>query len=211
MAAMDDGNEVPAQGRTPPGGRQARTRRGPRRATARYLENAALYYLQRFASSSANLRRVLMRKVDRSARFHGTDPGEGAALVDALIARFEKSGLLDDRTYAEARVRSLRRRGDSARLIRAKLAAKGLDGETIEAALAACAEEDAGDPELAAAAALARRRRLGPYRNARARKTMREKDLAALARAGFSYDVARRVVEAESAEDLAAAVTDAAP
>ena len=39
--------------------------------TAQYLENAALYYLQRFASSSANLRRVLMGKVERSARAHG--------------------------------------------------------------------------------------------------------------------------------------------
>ena len=58
-------------------------RRLPRQATAAYLENAALHYLERFASSSANLRRVLMRKVARSARAHGTDPAEGAGLVDA--------------------------------------------------------------------------------------------------------------------------------
>jgi hypothetical protein len=32
---------------------------------------------------------------------------------------------------------------------------------------------------------------------------MREKDLAALARAGFSYDVARRVIETPSPDDLA--------
>lgn len=210
MAAMDDGTDAPGREKGPPGGRPAKARRGPRRATARHLENAALYYLQRFASSSANLRRVLMRKVTRSARFHGTDPEAGAALVDVLIARFEKSGLLDDRTYAEGRVQTLRRRGDSARLIRAKLAAKGLDGETIESALAACVD-DAGDPELAAAAALARRRRLGPYRDRRARRAMFEKDLAALARAGFSYDVARRVMEAETVEALAAAVAEAAP
>ena len=31
---------------------------------------------------------------------------------------------------------------------------------------------------------------------------MREKDLASLTRAGFAYDIARRVVEAETAEDL---------
>ena len=31
---------------------------------------------------------------------------------------------------------------------------------------------------------------------------MREKDLASLARAGFAYDIARRVVEAETAGEL---------
>ena len=57
---------------------QPPARKPPRRVTAQYLENAALHYLQRFASSSASLRRVLMRKVDRSAQAHGTDPAEGA-------------------------------------------------------------------------------------------------------------------------------------
>lgn len=73
-----------------------RKRRGPRKATAKYLENAALYYLQRFSSSAANLRRVMIRKVEKSAHYHGTEPDEGAALVDAMIERYLSSGLLDD-------------------------------------------------------------------------------------------------------------------
>src|SRR5260370_17156146 len=75
-------------------------RRLPRQATASYLENAALHYLERFSSSTANLRRVLMRKVARSARTHGTDPAEGAGLVEAIIVRYLQSGLLDDAAYA---------------------------------------------------------------------------------------------------------------
>ncbi len=59
-----------------------------------------------------------------------------------------------------------------------------------------------GEPDPAAALACARRRRLGPYRPPTERKPKREKDLASLARAGFAYDIARRVVEAETAEDL---------
>ncbi|MHA1114431.1 MAG: regulatory protein RecX, partial [Alphaproteobacteria bacterium] len=50
--------------------------------------------------------------------------------------------------------------------------------------------------DLAAAIAYARRRRLGPWRVAAARAERRERDLAALARAGFNYDLARRVVDA---------------
>ena len=48
--------------------RKARARKPPRPLTAASLENAAVYYLSRFASSSGNLRRVLMRKVARAAR-----------------------------------------------------------------------------------------------------------------------------------------------
>jgi regulatory protein len=206
---MEDDFDTPAADGDPLHGRRKKLRRGPREATPRYLENAALHYLQRFATSAGNLRRILMAKVERSARAHGTDPDEGAARVDSLIIRFTKNGLLDDRAYAEGRVRTLHRRGDSARLITAKLRAKDLDPDVIEAALAALAE-DVAEPELEAAAALARRRRLGPYRTS-AHKGSRNKDLAALARAGFAYDVARRVIEAETVEDLEAAAAEPSP
>ena len=178
-------------------------RRGPRPATPKRLENAALFYLQRYATSTENLRRLLMRRVMRSAQAHGTDPAEGAAAVEDLLRRLCASGLLDDRAYAEARARSLHRRGASQRLIRARLGEKGVDAELADAALAAL-EEAAADPDLAAGLALARRRRLGPFRPAAQRRDRRDRDLAALARAGFSYDVARQVVDADSAEALEA-------
>ncbi len=171
-------------------------RKAPRKATPRYLENAALHYLERFATSAENLHRVLMRKVERSARHHGADRDEGARIVEDLIGRFLESGLLDDRLYSEGRVRTFRRRGNSTRTIRAKLLAKGVPFDVIEAAL------KGGDPESAAAARLARRKRLGPWRAACARKERREKDMAALARAGFSYDAALEIIDAETVEDL---------
>lgn len=185
------------EGETP--GKRARP--GPRKVTPKYLENAALFYLQRFATSAENLRRVLMRKVERSARFHGTDPAEGAQWVEALIARFVASKLLDDALYAESRAQSLRRRGASGRTIQLSLRQKGVEGEIIDTALAAADEADER-PERAAAARLARKRRLGPYRAAEGRREARERDLAALARAGFSYDVALAVIDAERPEDL---------
>ncbi len=185
---------------------QTRKSRRPRKATPKFIENAALAYLGRFATSGENLRRVLMRKVERSARAHGSDRAEGAAIVDALIGRFTHSGLLDDLTYAEGRALSMHRRGASARAIRLKLRQKGVADELVEDAVAGLARESP-EPELAAALRLAERRRLGPYRAA-ARPAMREKDLAALARAGFSHDTARRIIEAESTAVLAAEIID---
>jgi regulatory protein len=179
-----------------PTNRRTGQRKGPKPATQERLERAALAYLERFASSAESLRRVLMRRVDRSVRFHGTDRAEGAAWVEALVERYRRTGLVDDRLYAEAATRSLRRRGGSARMVRMKLAAKGVDPDTVDAALQAAAEGDA-DSELKAAHAYARRRRLGPFGPAAGRRERRLRDLAALARAGFSYDIARKVVDGE--------------
>jgi regulatory protein len=178
-------------------------RRLPRQATAAYLENAALHYLERFASSSANLRRVLMRKVARSARAHGSDPADGAGLVEAIIARYLQSGLLDDAAYAAQKAASLRRRGTSRYGIRGKLAVKGVGAELIDAALERLDDEQ-GSGDLFAACALARRRRLGPCRPKEEQAPHRRKDLAALARAGFSLDVARRVLAAADVDALEA-------
>ena len=139
-------------------------RRAPRKVTPDYLERAALYHLERYASSAANLKRVLMRKAWRSEKHHGTDTAEAEGWIDALVARFCASGLLDDGRYAEARAMSLHRRGDSGRAIRQKLAAKGLSGDDIDRALDQIAEEAIADPELVAAVRYVTRRRLGAFR-----------------------------------------------
>ena len=195
MTEPGEGNAVgPATAR-------ARRGRGPREATAKYLRNSARYYLDRYATSSAHLRRLLLDKVARSARAHGTDPQAGAAAVDALIAEFLGAGLLDDARYAEDQALALFRRGASARATRGALLAKGVASELIEPALERLGGE-AAEPELAAALAYARRRRLGPYRSPQARAAMREKDLAALGRRGFGYELARRVIETGDLREL---------
>ena len=174
-------------------------RRGPVAATPEALERAALAYLARYAASAEHLRRLLMARVARSARVHGTDPEAGAAAVEALVARLSRQGYLDDAAYAEALTHSLNRRGTSRYGIRARLRAKGVGAEEADAALAALAR-DAADPDLAAGLAFARRKRLGPYRPAAERAARRAKDLAAFSRAGFDLDLARRIVDARDLE-----------
>jgi len=189
---MDDtGSQKPA----------ARQRKGPRKATAKSLENAAAFYLQRFATSKENLRRVLMRRVERSVRLHGTEREEGAAFIEDIVAKFERLGYLDDTAYAEMQVRGLRGRGQSGRAINAQLRQKGLEADVIDAALAAFAEENE-EPERTAAVAAARKKRIGPFRTRGGRKENREKDMATLARAGFSYDIVRHIIDAETPEAL---------
>jgi regulatory protein len=162
----------------------------PSEIAADLIERWALQYLERFASSAENLRRVLLRR----ARRHGAGEGErrrdAAALIDALVARYCVAGLLDDAAYAAGRAESLHRRGHSRHAIRARLAQKGIAAAVAAEALAGLAEEGA-DPDLAAACAFARRRRLGPYRRGPAD---RARELSAFARAGFGRGVAEAVV-----------------
>lgn len=170
--------------------------RGPLKKSS--LENAALHYLERHASSVDGLRRVLARRVERAAREERCDREEAAGWVAEIVARFAGSGLVDDRLFAEGKVASRRRRGESASRIRLALRQKGVDAEVIDGALA---EQDGGDragAELEAAWRLARRRRLGPYRPPEDRAAARQRDLASLARSGFDRATATAVVDAEA-------------
>ncbi len=178
-----------------------RPRRGPKPVTPELLEKAALYYIERYASTAENLRRVLMRRVERWAYKLSGDRAAGQRWVDALVERYARAGLVDDKRYAEAAADSMRRRGASSRRIRQKLAQKGVDEDVAQAAL----EESGGAggaADLAAAAKLARKRRLGPFGDPKLRRDRRMKDMAVLARAGFDYDICRRVIDAKDAGEL---------
>ncbi|MFE1600432.1 regulatory protein RecX [Methylobacterium sp. ID0610] len=167
--------------------------------SAASLERSALAYLERYGASTEMLRRVLRRRVAARCRLRGEDPADFAALVEEVVAKAGRAGLVSDTAFADAKVRSLRRRGGSARAIHAKLAAKGVDRETVQAALAAHETDGPADQEdeAAAARAYARRRRLGPWRRAGNRAEARARDLASMARAGFAPALARRVIDGE--------------
>jgi regulatory protein len=175
-------------------------RKAPKKISKTYLENVALYYLQRYATSAANLKRILLRKVKRSCAFHQMPMEDFAPLVDELVARYMSVGLVDDKSFAQAKVTSLRRQGHSGRSIIARLQVKGLSPAQIEAALKNV-DEGHEDAEMSAARAYVRRKKLGAYRKkAITDPKDLQKELASLGRAGFSYETARQAL-ALSSED----------
>ena len=184
-----------------------KARRAPKPLTPERLEKAALAYLERYASSAENLRRVLMRRLQRSARLHGPDGTVGAEQVAALVDRYVRAGLVDDRLYARSRATSLWRAGNGQRAIALKLRAKGVSGADVSHALAALGDEAGeADADLIAAIRHARRRRLGPFGNGGPER--RQRDIAALARRGFPPDLASLIVGAENEAALADRLTD---
>ena len=184
-----DGNEAGES-------RRAR-RRPPPRLTPANLRQAVLDYLDRFVASVRRLEQVMQRKIKASAAAHGDDPAPLLAALPGVIAGLAAQGILNDRNLAEAKVRSMIRRGGSRSKIRANLASKGIDAETADLAMDRMKLEF-DDPELEAAIAYARRRRLGYFRtDADSRAANRQKDLAAMARAGFAPALARRALECD--------------
>jgi regulatory protein len=181
----------------------------PAPINASLIEKWALGYLDRYASSAENLRQVLLRRVRRRTGADGDRVRAAGIVIDALVARYRATGIIDDAAYAAGRARGRRARGRSLRRIAADLAAKGVGAADAAAALAALSE-DGRDPDLAAACAFARRRRLGPFRRARApdQAAERRRELGAFARGGFARRHAEAVLACADAAAVAALLDD---
>ncbi|MBN2972733.1 RecX family transcriptional regulator [Roseomonas aeriglobus] len=149
------------------------------------LDRLALRYVERYATTRAKLRDYLTRKV-RERGWAGDAPPDPAAIAERM-ADFR---YVDDRAFAEARVRSLGRRGLGARRIDLALRAAG-----IEPVDAAAVRDDVDAQADASALTFARRRRLGPFapepgNDPRAR----DKAFAAMLRAGHDPARIRRIL-----------------
>jgi regulatory protein len=180
--------------------RQRKPRSAPRPLDVTRLEELALAYVARFATTAAKVEGYLKRKL----RERGWD-GEGAPPVEAIVARFVDAGYVDDAAWARAKSASLLRRGYGARRVSQALGAagvaEGLRGDSLPGEGAA----------RRAALALARKRGFGPFGVRPLDRPQREKQIAAMLRAGHALDSARELVNATSedaAEDWAAQVGD---
>lgn len=164
----------------------------PRKVTEQRLWNVSLFYLQRYAASTAGLERVLKRRMLRWVKEGAELVGDGPTLIRAVVERLERAGYLDDARLATSKVASLRRRGTSTRAIGARLSQAGIGRELARVATSTDTTTDAE-----AVWTWAARKRVGVFRRER-RAERREKDLAALVRAGFSFRDAKAVVDAKA-------------
>ena len=149
------------------------------------LEELALAYVARYATSRAKLEAYLRRKL----RERGWE-GPGEPPLEAISERFCEAGYVDDAAFARARTGSLLRRGYGVRRVGQALAADGIDEELRDALRPGEAEQ------REAALAFARRRGFGPFGAAPLDQALRQKHLAAMMRAGHSFDLARALVDA---------------
>lgn len=190
-----------------------RQRRAPRPLGRAALEELALAYVARFATSAGKLETYLLRKVRERGWDKGTDTEEGddgtdaaAGAVADILERFVANKYVDDEGFAQGRSRSLTQRGYGPRRVDAALREAGI-AEDVRAA----ARPDERR-QRRAALDLARKRNFGPFdRSDRSvddapvgfevlarQRAAHEKQLAAMLRAGHSFDIARAALAFQS-------------
>ena len=165
--------------------------------TKKRLENGALYYLARYESSEEKLRTVLKRRLMRAKMQSVNVPDEAESWIEDIISSVKNAGYLSNERFAENLADKYRRAGKSRKFIQTKLKQAGIDNALTERLLES---ENASETELCAAQKLVCKKKMGFMRPAEERRIFFKKDLATLARAGFSFDIAVKALNL-SAQD----------
>lgn len=185
------------------------TEKKRKKISRRYLENAGVFYLNRFASSEKNFRRVMQRKIENSLSDHPEqNKDECLEMLEDTIRKFSHLGYLDDTQYTRQSVSSLRKQGKSKRAIISKLRQKGIPPELVEREVQrqdkslSDASDGTIDPELLSALKHCRKKRIGPFHPDSSLYAedadILKRHLGRLARAGFDYPTARKALQTSS-------------
>lgn len=175
-----------------------RPNRGARPLNPQRLDELALRYVGRYATTRARLVDYLKRKV----RERGWEGDDDAKVVE-IAQKFADLGYIDDRAFALAKASAHVSRGLGSRRLTATLRSAGVAEDDRADAM-----EMARDRSFESALRLAQRRKLGPFASrAPATPKEREKAIAALIRSGHRFDIARSIVDLapgdeEGTEDL---------
>lgn len=157
------------------------------------LNELALRYVGRFATTRAKLRSYLARKL----RERGWD-GAREPDVAAIAERFAAQGYVDDSSYALIKAQSLTGRGYGKRRVMDALKSAGIEEEH-----GAGARDHADAEAVSAALWFARRRRVGPFAESAPRDPReKEKALAAMIRAGHGFDLSRAILALPPGSDI---------
>ena len=165
-----------------------------KKITEKRLENIAIYYLQRYDSCTSKLKDVLYRRVLKIKMLGGDVPPQVEDWISTIISKMQDLGYINDMRYIENTVRRLQNNGKSMHYILNKLKQDGLPSDLLDAFL----QENTSNTfqtDLQSAQRLVYKRKLGYFRDKELQKQMYQKDLAVLARAGFSYEIAKQALE----------------
>jgi regulatory protein len=154
------------------------------------LEELALKYVGRFATTRSKLLAYMARKLRERGWAGESDPS-----LEVLADRMVQLGYIDDRAFALSKARSLTGRGYGERRVRQALALAGIDeGDSGDARDLAQAEA------VNAALRFAERRSLGPFSAQALDRSLRERALASMIRAGHRFALARAIIDLKPGE-----------
>ncbi len=148
------------------------------------LDALALFYVGRYATSQKKLRDYLRRKVKENGWVDDTSPP-----IDDIVARMITLKYLDDEAYATMKAEGMTRRGYGLSRVKMALRQAGISENDAH-----FAETQSRENAKDAALAFARRKRIGPYARITASADDQRKAIAAMCRAGHSFEIAHQII-----------------
>ena len=156
------------------------------------LKNKAVHYLGRYASTEKKLTQVLIKFIKRKWPEISIDDARNE--IRETVKWCCEHGFVNDAGYALMKIKSGRAKGYSARQIKQKLKLAGISSQEVLAAFISV--ENTSDTEFHAALMMARKKQLGPYaRSPIIDHEERTRQMARLARAGYSYEICKNVFD----------------
>ena len=161
--------------------------------TIEEIRNFAYSYLEKYSPSKQQLRTYLFKKIVKKKQ-KISSKREIFNLIDSVILSLVDQKLLSDKYYSDAKSKAFLRKGYSLNKIRYSLIKKGIDEKYIKDSISKIKENEA-DPDFFSAIKICKKRRIGPNREENNRPLFYKKDISILARAGFSYEISKKVLD----------------
>ena len=149
------------------------------------LKKYALNYLNRYASSKKNLEFFLKRKISKFTN----DQYMYKSYIKDILSELEKHNIINDESFANSVAFNYARIGKSKKFIKYNLIKKGINSNDIQNAIKKL-EDEIPDFEIKSAINFAKKKKLGRF----GKSNSIEKDLSKMARAGFSYNIIKKVL-----------------
>ena len=146
----------------------------------------AVDYLSKYDSSKVNLINVLKRKILR-LKTPNYEKRRLINIVESIIIKLEKNNFINDDRYSSTKILSLSNSGKSKNFIFNYLIKKGVNKSQIQNNLNIM-QQDNDNWELNSAKIFAKKKRIFE------KNESYEKNLSKMARAGFSYDICKKIL-----------------
>ena len=147
----------------------------------------AIYYLSKYSSSKKNLEFILKKKIrrlsdEKKIRFQLYNE------IQIIIEKLERLNLINDQVFVESKIQSFQYRAKSKNYIKQYLLQKGIDKQLIEEKISLFYENN---KNLEKENAL----KFAKKRNLLDNDQDYQEKLSKMARAGFSYDIAKEILK----------------
>ena len=151
------------------------------------LVKYAINYLSKYSSSKKNLERILKNKIRRT----NIEKKEKFILyksIPEVLKKLEKNNFINDYNYASSKINIFISNGKSKIFIKNYLFKKEID-EKLSADIFTELDAEDSNWEINSARIFARKK------NFQKNNKNNEKNLSKMARAGFSYEIAKKILE----------------